>query len=73
MAHPIRTQPQEHTARHRAAVRAYTDRLLQLLDQLRSEPLDEHRSTALVTHIVNNRSSAARRYADLEAVVVGSR
>ncbi|MBI2699695.1 hypothetical protein [Mycobacterium paragordonae] len=52
MAQPIR--------RTTTAVRAYADQLRDLMDLLRADPLDEAKSLALVTHIVNNRAAAAQ-------------
>ena len=64
MAQPIR--------RTSAAVRAYADRLRELMDQVRADPLDEAKSVALVAHIVNNRAGAAQLYRVLEDQAVGA-
>ena len=58
MAQPIR--------RTHCAVRAYADQLRALMDQVRDDPLNEAKSVALVTHIVNNRAPAAQLYRVLE-------
>ena len=42
MAQPIR--------RNAGAVRMYTDQLRALMSQLAADPLDEHKSIALVSH-----------------------
>ena len=52
MALPIR--------RTATAVRAYSEQLQDLMDQLAADPLDEMKSIALVAHIVNNRGPAAQ-------------
>lgn len=64
MGQPIR--------RTSAAVRAYSDTLRQLAAAAVEDPLDEAKSMALVTHVVNNRALAAQRMRELEqdAVVV---
>lgn len=64
MAQPIR--------RTHAAVRAYSDQLNALWDQLKIDPLDEPKSVALVEHIVNNRSTAAQLYNALENQSLGA-
>lgn len=61
MAQPIR--------RTTTAVRAYADQLRDLMDQLRADPLDEAKSLALVTYIVNNRSAAAQLWDTLETAL----
>jgi uncharacterized membrane-anchored protein YjiN (DUF445 family) len=74
MAHPIPplgSQSRRHH-RHHSAVRAYTERLRALIDQVRNDPLDEARSVALVAHIVNNRAIAARLYDELQAAFEAS-
>lgn len=63
MALPIR--------RSYTAVRAYSDQLRDLMSQLAADPLDEHKSEALVAHIVNNRSTAADLYDSLETQAMG--
>lgn len=52
--------------RSHSTVRAYADRLRNLMELLSDDPLDEGKSIALITHIVNNRSSAAQVLAALE-------
>lgn len=47
-------------------VRAYADRLRNLMDLLADDPLDESKSIALITHIINNRGGAAQMLAALE-------
>lgn len=68
MAHPIPPLGSP-SRRHHSTVRAYTDRLRALIDQVRNDPLDENRSVALVAHIVNNRAIAARLYDELDAAL----
>lgn len=63
MAQPIR--------RNCATVRAYSDQLRVLMSQLAADPLDEQKSVALVAHIVNNRSTAAQLFDDLETQALG--
>lgn len=63
MAQPIR--------RSYTAVRAYSDQLHELWKQVAADPLDEHKSVALVAHIVNHRSSAAELYETLETQAMG--
>lgn len=64
MAQPIRRSITE--------VRAYADQLRALMTDLATDPLDEHKSVALVAHIVGNRSSAAAVYDALEAEAMGA-
>jgi hypothetical protein len=59
MAQPIR--------RNAGAVRAYSDQLRILMSQLAADPLDEHKSIALVSHIVERRSAAAQLLEDLQS------
>ena len=54
------------------AVRAYSDQLRHLMDQLRADPLDESKSVALVAHIINNRSTAAQLFDVLENQSMGA-
>jgi hypothetical protein len=63
MAQPIR--------RSSTAVRAYSEHLFDLMKQVKRDPLDEDKSIALVTHIVNNRSSAAELFDALETHALG--
>lgn len=63
MAEPIR--------RDSTAARAYCDQLRVLMSQLSADPLDEHASTAVVAHIINGRSGAARLMDDLHAHALG--
>jgi hypothetical protein len=53
-------------ASHTTRVRLYADRLRELLDALRADPLSERSSIDLVAHIVNNRPAAAHLYNELE-------
>lgn len=57
MGQPIR--------RTSAAVRAYADTLRTLAAAAVNDPLDETKSIALVTHIINNRALAAKRMREL--------
>ncbi|MDY6869195.1 MAG: hypothetical protein SV966_00965 [Actinomycetota bacterium] len=59
MAQPIR--------RNSGAVRAYSDQLRVLMSQLAADPLDEQKSMALVSHIVERRGAAAQLLNDLQA------
>ena len=59
MAQPIR--------RNAGAVRAYSDNLRVLMSQLAADPLDEQKSIALVSHIVERRADAAQLLDDLQA------
>ena len=63
MAQPIR--------RNACAVRAYSDQLRILMSQLAADPLDEHKSIALVYHIVERRSAAAQLLEDLQSQALG--
>lgn len=63
MAQPIR--------RSYTAVRAYSDQLHVLMKRLGTDPLNEDVSEALVTHIVNNRSTAAELFDALETHALG--
>ena len=63
MAQPIR--------RNAGAVRAYSDQLRILMSQLAADPLDEHKSIALVSHIVERRGAAARLLEDLQSQGLG--
>lgn len=63
MAQPIR--------RSYTAVRAYSDQLHALMKRLGKDPLNEDISAALVSHIVNNRSSAADLFDALEDQSMG--
>jgi hypothetical protein len=63
MAQPIR--------RNAGAVRAYSDQLRILMSQLAADPLDEHKSIALVSHIVERRGAAARLLEDLQSHALG--
>jgi len=58
--------------RMHSAVRAYGDRLRDLMDHLRGDPLDEAASVALVAHIINNRSTAAQLFDGLDTHIWGS-
>lgn len=59
--------------RTNAAIRAYSDQLRKLIDQVRDDPLDEAKSVALVAHIINNRAGAAHLYRVLENQSLGAR
>ncbi|MBO0882427.1 MAG: hypothetical protein J2P17_19265 [Mycobacterium sp.] len=61
----------EQIRRSGTAVRAYVDRLHVLMAQVGSDPLDEAKSLALVTFIVNNRGPAERSLQALEDQRVG--
>lgn len=63
MAQPIR--------RDHLGVRAYSDQLRVLMSQLSADPLDEHASMALVSHIVNGRGAAARMMSELHTHALG--
>jgi len=63
MAQPIR--------RNAGAVRAYSDQLRILMSQLAADPLDEHKSIVLVSHIVERRGAAARLLEDLQSQALG--
>jgi hypothetical protein len=63
MAQPIR--------RNAGAVRAYSDQLRVLMSQLAADPLDEQKSIALVSHIVERRGGAAQLLADLQSQALG--
>lgn len=52
--------------RRTTAARVYAEHLRALMDQLRSDPLDEAKATALIVHIVDNRAPAARLYEVME-------
>lgn len=54
--------PSQPLRRTYAAVRAYSEQLRELMDQLGADPLDEAKSVALVAHIVNNRGAAAHLF-----------
>ncbi|ORX14129.1 hypothetical protein [Mycobacterium xenopi] len=54
------------------AVRAYSEQLRDLMDQLRADPLDETKSAALIAHIINNRSSAAQLMQHLQTQTMGA-
>lgn len=58
MGQPIR--------RTSAAVRAYADTFRKLAEVAVEDPLDEAKSIALITHIINNRALAAQRMRELE-------
>lgn len=64
MAQPIR--------RTHAAVRAYCDQLRDLMDQLGKDPLNESKTVALLTHIVNNRTTALELLDVLERQAMGA-
>ena len=55
-----------------SAVRAYSEQLRDLMDQLRADPLDESKSVALVAHIINNRNTAAQLFDALENQSMGA-
>ena len=63
MAQPIR--------RNAGAVRAYSDHLRVLMSALAAEPLDEQKSIALVSHIVERREAAAQLLDDLQTQSLG--
>lgn len=63
MAQPIR--------RNAGAVRMYTDQLRALMSQLAADPLDEHKSIALVSHIVERRDAAAPLLDELQDQALG--
>jgi len=63
MAQPIR--------RNAGGVRAYSDQLRDLMSQLAADPLDEHKSIALVTHIVERRAAAAQLLDELQSRSLG--
>ena len=63
MAQPIR--------RNASAVRVYSDQLRVLMSQLAADPLDEQKSIALVSHIVERRSAAAQLLEDLQSQALG--
>jgi hypothetical protein len=63
MAQPIR--------RTAGAVRAYSDQLRILMSQLAADPLDEHKSIALVSYIVERRGAAAQLLEDLQSQALG--
>ncbi|MCH9731982.1 MAG: hypothetical protein K0U84_20300 [Actinomycetia bacterium] len=63
MASPIR--------RDSTGVRAYSDQLRVLMSRLSADPLDEQASTALISHIINGRSTAAQLMNDLHRRALG--
>ena len=63
MAQPIR--------RNAGGVRAYSDQLRDLMSQLAADPLDEHTSIALVTHIIERRAAAAQLLDELQSRSLG--
>ena len=63
MAQPIR--------RNAGGVRAYSDHLRDLMSQLPADPLNEQKSIALVTHIVERRESAAQLLEKLQSQTLG--
>ena len=62
-AHPIR--------RNYSAVRAYSDRLRDLMSRLAADPLNEAKSLDVVAHIVDGRGDAAELLDDLESHTLG--
>lgn len=64
--------PPQPLRRTYAAVRAYSDQLHALWDQVADDPLDESKSVALVAHIVNNRGSAAHLFDIAESQRLGA-
>ena len=63
MAQPIR--------RNASAVRAYADQLRVLMSHLAADPLNEQKSIALVTHMVEGRGPAAQLLDDLQSQSLG--
>jgi hypothetical protein len=63
MAQPIR--------RNAGAVRVYSDQLRALMSQVAKDPLDEHKSLALVSHIVERRAAAAALLDELQDQALG--
>lgn len=63
MVQPIR--------RSAGGVRAYSDHLRDLMSQLAADPLNEQKSIALVTHIVEGRDAAAQLLEDLQSQSLG--
>ncbi len=63
MAQPIR--------RTAGGVRAYSDHLRDLMSQLAADPLDEQKSIALVSHIVEHRAAAEQLLDELQSRALG--
>ena len=63
MAQPIR--------RHAGGVRAYSEQLRVLMSALAADPLDEQKSIALVSHIVERRGAAAQLLNELQSQALG--
>lgn len=63
MAAPIR--------RNASAVRAYCDDLHELMRKLAQDPLDEQKSIAVVSHIIERRAAAAHLLDELQDQALG--